>query len=220
MRTLSRAAAVFLAAWAISPGRAEAGYATYDFDSSPLYTTYTPFSLTDSGTTATFSTPAAGAGGSFGVQNAVNLVAPMSGHYLGDNGVSPSANIALDVTFTVGASAASLYDVRFDFVTGDLQPGNTPGAVITVTAYEGASLVGSASTSGVSPHPYTSFPQGSLELGTGSVPFDRIEITSAAPSFGIDNLRVANSVPEPASALLIVVGGASALASRRRGRLA
>jgi hypothetical protein len=193
--------AVAIAALILSaPVRAQA--ASFNFESVPLGTT-TPFSVTNGGVTASFSSPD---GAVFFVGN--SFFSTLTGHVLLD---ADAPLHTLIVTFDQPINAGS---VRFA-VNGDV------ASTLTMQLFLGAAPVLSLTASGIIP-PAFSFPEGSLAY---SGPLgDNLRFTSTAVNFAIDDLEVtaAAAVPEPSTLGLLgsgLIWGARRWSRRRnRGR--
>ncbi len=87
----------------------------------------------------------------------------------------------------------------------------------TITLFNGAVNVGTLSYAGLPDPGFT----GGFAGIQSTLPFNRVELTfnsAAAPAFALDNIRVANAIPEP-SAMVLVVSGAIVLLWQRRRRL-
>jgi hypothetical protein len=83
--------------------------------------------------------------------------------------------------------------------------GATVANATTISVFSGATLLGSLSYNGV-PDPI--FTGGFAGIQSTSA-FDRVAVTfnsAAAPAFALDNIRLANGVPEPSSWSLLFVG--------------
>ncbi|RYG22434.1 PEP-CTERM sorting domain-containing protein [bacterium] len=185
-----------LAALLCSALAAQAAF--YDFESVALGTT-TPFSLTDDGITASFSSsPLAG---SYEIADASDpglLLTTLTGHIL----VEPSIT-------------SSLLTISFDQPLGVFSTlfASSSDQPVELNAYSGASLVGTVVVAGVSPGG-GSYPEG--QIGFAGAVFDRVTLQSQADdeAIGIDNVSV-QAVPEPAS-MIALGAGAVALLRRRR----
>ncbi len=116
----------------------------------------------------------------------------------------------LDITLP---SAVKLFGYGFAILSGDPVTGAT-----SVTAFNGATALGSLSFDGVPDPTFT----GGFAGIQSTLAFDRVELTfsSDAPAFAIDNLMLADptaAAPEP-STLLIAVLGFGTIATRRLRR--
>jgi hypothetical protein len=174
--------------------------ALYTFESIATGTS-TPFSDTENGITANFSsTPAGG----FTITTSF-WVSPILGHVLFDPGPSGSQSIPLDVTFS-----SSLTSVTLDFSTELASP-------FTLNTYSGGiggTFIGTSTVTGAVPSG-GSYPQGIISFSSVT-PFDSIIFSaSSSPYFAVDNIDV-QPVPEPATLALGGLGGLSLLLFRRQ----
>ncbi len=158
---------------------------TFNFDSDTVGTN-TQFTDTSNGISATFLSP--GDPGGFSIQPAVFFQA-LTGNVLGDPGSSGFQGLSLEIDFSTNLSALSLLFSTADFGTA---------SPFTLTAYEGATQVGSVSATGVVPIGFT-FPEGEIAYSGG---FNRVVLSSTAPDFAIDDVVVA-AAPEPNTFLLL-----------------
>jgi hypothetical protein len=162
----------------------------FNFDNDGLGTS-TTFTDTVDGLSATFSSSADPGG--FVVYP--TIFETLTGNVLGDPGPAFANNLALDVNFSQNLSAITL-----DFATSDFI---TPSP-FTITAYENAALVGSASSTGEFLSGFT-FPEGEISFAGGT--FNQVVISSTATDFAVDNINVIpTSVPEPGTLGLFGVG--------------
>ncbi len=160
--------------------------------------TNTTFSDSNSGVTATFSSPADPGG---------FVTASTSGYFswgpemLFDPGSSGASNIPLDIGFDT-----TLTSITMDFGTDGSGP-------FDLSAYLGASLVGSVSVTGTV---VVTFPEGIISFSGAN--FDKLVLTSPqTPYFAIGNVN-AVALPEPSYALILpVLGFGLVMLKRRRG---
>lgn len=159
----------------------------FDFEDVPPGTT-TPFSETNGGITATFSSSADPGG----FETVTTFFAPpIAGNVLLDPGPSDASSIPLDLSFSQPLSSVSL-----DFATDGSGP-------FLLSAYSGSTPVGSASVTGSVPIGYGN-PQGTISFGSAT--FDNIVLTSPdTPYFAVDNIDVTSAVPEPSTLALLGV---------------
>ena len=170
--------------------------ATFNFDSDTLGTT-TPFTDTNNGVSATFSSPS-DPGGFLVI--GVSTFDTLTGKVLIDN---PSTNRTLAIQFSSLQSAISL-----DFAT------DSPGGVLfDLDAFDGGTQVGSVTAIGSIPLGFT-FPEGIISFSGAE--FDSVVLSApTAPAFAIDNVTV-TGVPEPTSLPVSVLAlGVLALVWRR-----
>ena len=167
----------------------------FDFESVPAGTT-TPFSITEDGITASFSSP-----GTNDFFVTPGFFSTLTGNTLLVADPGPDAlfiNLSQPVT-----------DLSLRFALNA-----PPSAEIMVQAMLGSDVIGSASATGTIP-PMFIFPEGVLTFSAGQ--FDSLTISSAANDFAVDDIAVTTSaIPEPGSLLLTAFGlaGVLALASR------
>jgi hypothetical protein len=191
-----------------APARA----ALFDFESVPLGTP-TPFSTTQGGITATFTSPGGDPGG-FAVNP--SFWTTLTGHVLFDPGPSGRAFIPL-----VAAFDQPLADVSLRFSTDDL---SQPFSTFRLEAFSGGvggTLVGTADAVGTLQP--SGFPEGQISFNGGGAAFDTLRFTTVgqAPFFAVDDINVTPSpAPEPGSLTLFALGGFGLLgyAWRRRNR--
>jgi len=192
-----------LMAAALTAGAAAAQASTiFNFDAD-TFGTSTTFTDTANGLSATFTS--SGDPGGFAV--GPSIFDTLTGNVLADPGPAFLQNLTLTVDFSANLSAIDLL-----FATGDFGPASP----FTLTAYEGNTLVGSATSTGVV---LTTFPEG--EIAFSGPGFNTVVLSSAAPTFAIDNVQVSQT-PEPGSAGMFllagtILGGVSII-GRRRGR--
>ena len=158
---------------------------TFNFDNDAVGTN-TQFTDTANAISATFLSP--GDPGSFVIQPA-SFFQALTGNALGDPGSSGAMGIPLEIDFSTNLSALSLV-----FATGDF---GMPSP-LNLAAYEGSTQVGTASATGIVPNGFT-FPEGEIAV-TGA--FNRVVLSSAAPTFAIDDVA-AVAAPEPGTSLLL-----------------
>jgi hypothetical protein len=164
--------------------------------------TSTQFTDTVDGLSATFSS--SGDPGGFTILPAT-IFQTLTGNVLGDPGPAFLQNLSLTISFSAPLSAIHLL-----FATGDFGPASP----LILTAYHGASQVGSVSQTGTL---LSFFPEG--EIAFGGTTFDSVVLSSTASTFAIDNVQVAQA-PEPGSATMLALGlafaGVSVVRRRRR----
>jgi hypothetical protein len=161
----------------------------FNFDNDTVGT-FTQFTDTTGGISATFSSPADPGG--FSVQQATIFQA-LTGNALGDPGPSGQANIPLTISFSTELVALDLVFATDEF--GTVSP-------LELSAYNGATLVGSTFASGIVPNGFF-FPEGEIAFAGGA--FNRVVLSTAAMGFAIDDVAVAQA-PEPGSILLMALG--------------
>ena len=85
----------------------------------------------------------------------------------------------------------------------------------TITLFNGVTNVGTLSYNGVPDPTFT----GGFAGIFSTLPFNRVELTftASAPAFALDNIRTANTIPEPAT-LLLLGSGLVGVAARMRKR--
>jgi hypothetical protein len=186
---LTRLLSIGLAALCLSTLASASSIFNFDSDALGASTTFTD---TSNGLSATFSSP--GDPGGFVIYP--TIFSTLTGNVLGDPGPAGLDGLALDVAFSQNLSNLSL-----DFATDDFGSPST----ITLYAYNGSSLVGSASATGTVPNGFT-FPEGTLDF-SGSA-FNSIVLSSTAPDIAVDNLDATTvaPVPEPSSFALLGTG--------------
>lgn len=175
--------------------------AVFDFEHLQLGTTV-PFTLTDQGISATFSSP----------QGGIFFVIPagfstLTGNVLLDN---DSRKSELDILFDVPVSSISLlFGLNYSRLADEL----------TLEAFRDHVLLGSISHGGRIP-PGSGFLEGSVFFSGAA--FNRVRLSSQAFDFAIDDVtvfRAVSAVPEPSS-IWFTAGGLSAgiILMRRRLR--
>lgn len=150
--------------------------------------TATAFTDTVNGLSATFSSP--GDPGGFVIYP--TIFDTLTGNVLGDPGPAGQDNLMLDVGFSHNLSAVAL-----DFATSDF----ALASPLTVTAYEGTQLVGSARATGSFISGFD-FPEGQITFNGGL--FNDIVISSTATDFAVDNIA-ATATPEPRLFLVLAL---------------
>jgi gamma-glutamyltranspeptidase/glutathione hydrolase len=190
--------AALAGALALGAGATTASATVFDFGTVPATTT-TPFTITAGGVTATFTSTLVP--DDFAPNPSTFLT--FGPTVLQSSGLQPAA---LDITFS-----APVLDPRFGFATEDFSflGGATP---ITVTFYDGATVVGTITQAGT--YPATGvLPEGAIDFANSPV----TEITITDPL--TNGLAIGDiTVPEPASLLLLLAGTGALLLSRRRLR--
>jgi hypothetical protein len=158
----------------------------FNFDND-LQGTSTSFTDTVSGVSATFSSP--GNPGVYSVQP--SFFATLTGNVL----ASPNS-ASLNISFSTNLSAITLL-----FATGDF---TTPSPV-TLSAYEGNTLVGSNTLAGMFLAGFI-FPEGKIAFSGAN--FNSVVLSSPAVGLAIDNVVVApgTATPEPGSEWLLGFG--------------
>jgi hypothetical protein len=191
------AAAALAAALHVGPGIAEA-VSTYNFETQAPGTA-TPFSVADTGVTASFSSPADPGGFTI----APTFFSTLPGQVLLDPGPAGADNIPLTMGFSQPiASITLLFALNTQVTAVPLNLSTSAG--------------GSASATGAVPAGFA-FPEGSLSF-TGA-PFTSVVLSSPAFDFAIDNVVVTPAVPgvpEPGTLSLVAVGLVALGVVRRR----
>ncbi len=185
---------------------ARAGLATFNFSSLPVGDS-TPFSLTDNGVTASFSSP----GDPGGFQIASSFFVTISGNVLYTPGTAGQTGIPLNIDFSQSVNSISL---QFALDTGD------PTTTLNLSATLGGSSAGGTSATGTVPLT-GSYSEGVLNF---SGLFNSVDLSTVAPNFAIGQIEVnygTAAVPEPSSLLMSSVLGVALLGGallRRRIR--
>lgn len=193
MRLFVAAGIVFSLALA-TPSALLADSAAYTFESVPTGT-LTPFSDTNNGITATF-TSDNGDPGAFGVTDSTIFgFVTLSGNILMSPGdfLDQNTNEPLNIAFS-----KDLYNLYLNFALV-----GSPSDTLTVTAFENATSVGSVTVAASGPA--NLFPEGFL--GFNGVLFNSVTLTADAstPYFAVDNLAV-STTPEPGTLSLLGTG--------------
>lgn len=147
----------------------------------------TQFTDTVDGLSATFSSPADPGG--FAIQP--SIFQALTGNVLGDPGPAMANDIPLTVSFSQNLAAISAVFATADF---------GPPSPFTLTAFEGNTMVGTVSATGIVPAGFT-FPEG--EIAFAGPAFNKVIFSSTAPDFAIDQVAAA-AAPEPS--LMALVG--------------
>jgi hypothetical protein len=192
-------------------GHADAIQAVYDFeDVAPE--TGTPFSVTNNGITATFTTePFFTSSGTpfflpFFVAGPVEPGSKLQGSHLRDNDF---ARQSLDITFS-----QALSELTMDF---RLRAQDNMSS-LTLNAYVGGvsgTPTGGSSALGTVAPQISPWAEGTLSFDGF---FDAVRLTSNAPDFAVDSIQVTSAVPEATSLLLLGVGLGMLGLWRRRSR--
>jgi hypothetical protein len=174
---------VLVGAWV--SGAAALHAQTFDFEAAALNTT-TPFSQSNGGVTATFTSP----DGANLFSVTTTFFSTLTGHVLLDQNAAPDR---LAIGFN-----QSLSTISMNFATNG-------AGTLTLAAFFGANPVGSVTLAGAVPAGFT-FPEGIITFTGG--PFDNVLLSSTAPDFAIDNItvRAVSAVPEPAAVALVATG--------------
>ncbi len=161
----------------------------FNFDGDNLGTA-TTFTDTVNGVSATFSSSADPGG--FVIYP--SIYETLTGNVLGDPGPANANNLSLSIAFNGNLNA-----VTFDFATSDFGTASP----LTLQAFEGNTLVGSATQTGQF-LPGFSFPEG--EIAFDGTNFNKLVVSSTATDFAIDNVAVIASAPEPSVLGLLAIG--------------
>jgi hypothetical protein len=156
--------------------------------------TGTPFSDTVAGLEASFSSD--GDPGGFVVGSSFDLFANLTGNVLSNNGaVQP--NLTLTIAFSAPQTSIS---TPFAVATTD------ESVPLNLTAFNGASEVGSTSATGTIPFGFE-IPEGVISFSGPA--FNSVVLSSPADAFFIDNVTVtaASTAPEPSSLSLVALAG-------------
>jgi hypothetical protein len=158
---------------------------TFDFEAAALNTP-TPFSQSNGGVTATFTSP----DGANLFSVTTTFFSTLTGHVLLDQNGTPDR---LAIGFN-----QSLSTISMSFATNGAGP-------LTLAAFFGANPVGSVTLAGAVPPGFT-VPEGIITFTGG--PFDNVLLSSTALDFAIDNItvRTVSAVPEPAAVALVATG--------------
>jgi hypothetical protein len=170
----------------------------FTFESAAVGTA-TQFSNTQNGITATFSSPSDPDG--FEVFPALGFLT-LTGNFLG-----PGANTPAQTPLTI-AFSANMSSISLNF-------GLDGAGALTLMAYEGSTLVGTVSVTGVIPSGFDQ-PEGSISFDGAT--FDSVVLNSTSTNFfAIDNVDVRSAtVPEPATLFLLCTGAVGLASARRR----
>jgi hypothetical protein len=170
-------------------GTAAQASTVFNFDNDNVGTS-TTFTNTEQGLSATFSSSADPGG--FVVYP--TIFETLTGNVLGDPGPAGMDGLDLDVSFSQNLSGITL-----DFATDDFA---TP-TPLTVTAYEGKTLVGSDTSSGEYLPGYE-FPEGEIAFEGGT--FNDVVLSAGATDFVVDNITVLNAAPAPEPGTFLLLG--------------
>ena len=179
-----------------------AGTVTFNFDSDATGKP-TQFTDTTGGVSATFSSN--GDPGGFAV--GPSFFQSLTGQVLIDPGPAGLNNLTLTVLFSTTGSSVTL-----DFATN-----SRTGVPFDLSAFDGSTLVGTVSATGTIPGGGFTFPEGVISFSGAA--FNEIVLSAPnAKDFAVDNIAFTSgpSVPEPSTALLMLIGGAAILTLARR----
>ena len=179
---------------------ASAAPITFNFDTDTG--SFTPFTDTVDGLSATFTSPADPGGFAVGS----SFFSTLTGGVLLDPGPASANGLPLTISFN-----ALLGSLSLDFATN-----SGVGVPLQLQAFDDALPAGATSAMGTIP-PGFSFPEGSISI---SGAFNEVVLSSTAFDFAIDNIAV-TLVPEPSDFVLIglALGACALLRFRSRGQL-
>ena len=178
-----------------------AGTVTFNFNSDPSGKA-TQFTDTSGGISGTFSS----SGDPGGFQVGPSFFKTLTGQVLLDPGPAGLNNLTLTVLFSTTGSSITL-----DFATN-----SSAGVPFDLSAYDGSTLVGTATVTGTIPSGFT-FPEGAISFSGAT--FNEVVLSApAATDFAVDNIAftTGTSVPEPSTALLMFFGASALLTLARR----
>lgn len=179
------AAAAVLGVLSGQPGSASATVATYNFDAQAVGNS-TPFSITDNGVTASFSSPADPGG--FTISG--SFFSTLTGNVLLSPGPAGANDIPLDIAFSQPIASISLLFAL----------NGPPANPFDLATNAG----GSSSATGTIPAGFN-FPEGPLSFS--GAPFTAVALDTTAFNFAVDDIVVTTAaVPEPSSWGLVLAG--------------